>query len=446
MIVLLFSWEMYCDKPLRVFLTVYILRLVLSCPISVYLHLIPRRRLQANNNPDLASRQEAGEIYAMTERRPVATSNITTLRNHPTVTIHSSPPSSSSSSPPVLPITTATTTTTTTTAISAIPTNTNATTVAAATSATLSTAYQHSPSIVPPSPPRTTAILSSQRHIPSSATPAAATPVGAASASALSAAAAHHANQAPIYRDSMLTSWVDRAKSALDVFAFMWFIFGNYMIFTSTTCSETAVPLYYLSLILIIYGYIIVTVPILLCTAVIFCLPCVLVGMRVLHVGDAVDMGGASTEEIAKIPVYQFRSSKPHAATPVVVAPARPSALEDIEMQSVPKKQPATGKKQEQSSSLGLWDRIWLRLGFEDDTQVQGQNEPEYAPIEIPNEQDQVCAICLSTYDDGDILCKLWCSHHFHKTCVHEWLVLNSRCPMCKRDSRAKNPEDLTRL
>lgn len=149
-----------------------------------------------------------------------------------------------------------------------------------------------------------------------------------------------------------------------------------------------------------------------------------LVGMRVLHVGDAVDMGGASTEEIAKIPVYQFRSSKPHAATPVVVAPARPSALEDIEMQSVPKKQPMTGKKQEQDASVGFWDRIWHQFGFEDNTQAQGPNEPEYTPIEIPNEQDQVCAICLSTYDDGDILCKLWygfCFWIYMDTFTYGW-------------------------
>lgn len=30
------------------------------------------------------------------------------------------------------------------------------------------------------------------------------------------------------------------------------------------------------------------------------------------------------------------------------------------------------------------------------------------------------------------------CEHHFHKDCVHEWLALNSVCPLCKRDFRGK--------
>lgn len=71
---------------------------------------------------------------------------------------------------------------------------------------------------------------------------------------------------------------VCRAKSALDLFGVLWFIIGNYMIFSSTTCSDTAQPLYYISLAFIVYGYLILCVPILLCTSVIFCLPCVLGG------------------------------------------------------------------------------------------------------------------------------------------------------------------------
>jgi hypothetical protein len=31
------------------------------------------------------------------------------------------------------------------------------------------------------------------------------------------------------------------------------------------------------------------------------------------------------------------------------------------------------------------------------------------------------------------------CQHHYHKDCVHEWLGLNSKCPLCKRDFRGKD-------
>lgn len=328
-VVLTFSWDMYCDKPLRVFLTVYILRVFLSAPLSVYLHLAPRRRRQQqqeqqeqqdnnrhhshqNSNPgsDSIVDAEAGTSYMLTDRRQNPTNSL--------------PPNS-----------------------------------------------EH---------------------------------------------------------DTSLSSWIDRAKSALDMFALLWFIIGNYMLFTSTTCSETAVPLYYLSFVIIIYGYVVLSVPILLCTAVIFCLPCVLVGMRILHVEDAEDMGGASKDEIARIPVYRFKS---HSNIP--------ATTEDMEMHELPQK-PQQQEQVVREQTHSFWSQLQTRFGLsnESDDQRHIEHEPELDTIEIPNEQDRVCAICLSTYDDGDILCKLWCNHHFHKTCVHEWLVLNSRCPMCKRDSRGK--------
>ncbi|KAI7872409.1 hypothetical protein BDF14DRAFT_501749 [Spinellus fusiger] len=209
----------------------------------------------------------------------------------------------------------------------------------------------------------------------------------------------------------------NRTKACLDVFAVFWFVIGNYLVFTSTTCAETAMPLYYLTLTIIVYGYIILTVPVFLCTAVIFCLPCVLVGMRLLHVRDGVDMGGSSAEEMAAIPVYRFQS-KPigHPTMPVPPDPSRPL---EVQIEKAPPR----------------WlDVLWLHLGL---VEHQSQEEPVYGIIELPPE-DQLCAICLSLYEDSDILCKLGCHHHFHKACVHEWLALNALCPMCKQDTRSK--------
>lgn len=54
----------------------------------------------------------------------------------------------------------------------------------------------------------------------------------------------------------------------------------------------------------------------------------------------------------------------------------------------------------------------------------------------IPNKRDQFCVICLSDYHNNQIVCKLWCQHHFHKKCIFEWLKLNAKCPLCKRDCR----------
>jgi hypothetical protein len=93
----------------------------------------------------------------------------------------------------------------------------------------------------------------------------------------------HTIEMSDINSEDYVREWIDRAKSALDVFGVLWFIIGNYMIFSSTTCSNTAVPLYYLSMVLIVYGYILLSVPVFLCTSVIFCLPCVLGKFLIFH-------------------------------------------------------------------------------------------------------------------------------------------------------------------
>lgn len=84
--VLFFSWDMYCDKPLRVFVTVYLLRLVLMAPINIYLHLAPHRRPIHGTivSPRASARSELSEAYALSERnRPVSfPPPVTTTNRH----------------------------------------------------------------------------------------------------------------------------------------------------------------------------------------------------------------------------------------------------------------------------------------------------------------------------------------------------------------------------
>ncbi|KAJ2879480.1 hypothetical protein H4R27_005278 [Coemansia aciculifera] len=49
--------------------------------------------------------------------------------------------------------------------------------------------------------------------------------------------------------------------------------------------------------------------------------------------------------------------------------------------------------------------------------------------------EDRMCAICLSSYEDGEILRLLPCKHHMHQSCVDEWLHINRTCPLCKREA-----------
>lgn len=45
------------------------------------------------------------------------------------------------------------------------------------------------------------------------------------------------------------------------------------------------------------------------------------------------------------------------------------------------------------------------------------------------------CPVCLEKLGKGE---QLKCGHRFHNACIDKWLERDSRCPMCRADTREK--------
>ena len=53
--------------------------------------------------------------------------------------------------------------------------------------------------------------------------------------------------------------------------------------------------------------------------------------------------------------------------------------------------------------------------------------------------EEEQCPICITEYEDGEVLRVLPCEHLFHPQCIDAWLVQNGVCPVCKSDLRSRS-------
>jgi hypothetical protein len=56
--------------------------------------------------------------------------------------------------------------------------------------------------------------------------------------------------------------------------------------------------------------------------------------------------------------------------------------------------------------------------------------QPEGSPDSVLPE-DRECAICLCAYEDEQPIKRLFCRHHYHSTCIDQWLSTKVTCPLC---------------
>ncbi|KAF8706513.1 hypothetical protein HU200_030789 [Digitaria exilis] len=57
--------------------------------------------------------------------------------------------------------------------------------------------------------------------------------------------------------------------------------------------------------------------------------------------------------------------------------------------------------------------------------------------------REDECAVCWESYEEGDKMCAMPCSHAFHDGCIRRLLAISSICPLCRFVLQAQaGPED----
>lgn len=99
-----------------------------------------------------------------------------------------------------------------------------------------------------------------------------------------------------------------------NVFTLMTYVLGNIWVFGCKTCQASAPALYILSLIWVVYGYLMLMLPVLLLTLLIFCLPLFIFIMRLLYPPER---RGASEQLISGLPVHTFAPDSLYNGRPI---------------------------------------------------------------------------------------------------------------------------------
>jgi len=104
--------------------------------------------------------------------------------------------------------------------------------------------------------------------------------------------------------------------------------------------------------------------------------------------------------------------------------------------------------------SAVYFKRVFLELQPEEDDEADGveghvqgatQEQIDSVPLlafsDLFVDEQNVCAICLCEYDEGELLRWFPCCHDFHRGCADRWLKRSTRCPLCNWhiDARSDN-------
>ncbi|KAL7083213.1 hypothetical protein ACP275_14G147800 [Erythranthe tilingii] len=59
--------------------------------------------------------------------------------------------------------------------------------------------------------------------------------------------------------------------------------------------------------------------------------------------------------------------------------------------------------------------------------------------VSVTDEED-VCPTCLEEYDSENPKITTKCNHHFHLSCILEWMERSDTCPICDQEMKYESP------
>ncbi|KAJ2248467.1 hypothetical protein GGI13_004648 [Coemansia sp. RSA 455] len=243
-------------------------------------------------------------------------------------------------------------------------------------------------------------------------------------------------------------------RSPLFICGWALFFYGNYLAFASSSCRSEAPLLYSTVVTYILIPHILVTAP-----AALFLSSLIIVLLLIIFVPSVrmffFEKKGAGIAQISQIPLVRYIDPQlglAPVATPVSAPPSLHGdshALHTTSNLAVAQSTTSLHSNSARSRRHGLsyihivnpFARIAHRLTrsrrqraaeLEQYKKQLSGPVPGFTPGDV---EDRMCAICLSSYEDGEILRLLPCKHHMHQSCVDEWLHINRTCPLCKREA-----------